>query len=122
MWVFRFMMIQQLTFSSGPCVPLHVQSFTPCETSHGSVSWAMSDGAESYLAVATGQDGHTHECVTNTTSCAWDDLHCGEIYTVNVVAIDYMCSSMPSNTTMIRMGKHDFVGACREMTAALNVV
>lgn len=79
----------------------------------------MSDGAESYLAVATGQDGHTHECVTNTSICTWDDLHCGEVYTVNVVAMDYMCSSMPSNSTMIRMGKRDFVGANVERSQQL---
>uniref|UniRef100_A0A3B4UUE8 Fibronectin type-III domain-containing protein n=1 Tax=Seriola dumerili TaxID=41447 RepID=A0A3B4UUE8_SERDU len=90
-------------FKTGPCVPQHVQSFTRCENNMGSVSWAMSDGAESYLAVATGEDGHTHECATNTTTCTWDDLHCGEMYTVHVIANDYLCSSMPSNSTSIRM-------------------
>lgn len=98
-------MIQQYTLSSGPCVPQHVQSFTRCENNLGSVSWAKSDGAESYLAIAVGQDGHTHMCPTNTTSCTWDDLHCGERYTIHVVANDYLCSSMPSNSTSIRMGK-----------------
>ncbi|XP_039984445.1 uncharacterized protein LOC120790698 [Xiphias gladius] len=90
-------------FKTGPCVPENVQSFTHCENSLGSVSWAKSDGAESYLAIATGEDGHTHVCATNTTSCTWDDLHCGEKYTVHVIANDYMCSSLPSNSTSIRM-------------------
>ncbi|XP_047442067.1 uncharacterized protein LOC125008801 [Mugil cephalus] len=90
-------------FKTGPCIPLHVQSYTHCEDSLGSVSWAMSDGAELYMAVATGQDGHTHGCATNTSSCTWDDLHCGEVYTVHVVAMDEMCTSMPSNSTSIRM-------------------
>nr|XP_019965387.1 PREDICTED: uncharacterized protein LOC109644441 [Paralichthys olivaceus] len=91
-------------FKTGPCVPENVQSFTRCEDSLGSVSWALSDGAESYLALATAEDGHTHMCVTNTSSCTWDDLHCGETYTVHVIANDYMCSSLPSNSTSIRMG------------------
>lgn len=90
---------------SGPCVPEHVQSFTHCENNLGAVSWAESDGAESYTAIAVGQDGHTHMCATNTTTCTWDDLHCGEQYTVHVIANDYLCSSMPSNSTSIRMGK-----------------
>ncbi|XP_034439595.1 uncharacterized protein LOC117760582 [Hippoglossus hippoglossus] len=90
-------------FKTGPCVPENVQSFTRCEDSLGSVSWAASDGAESYLAIATAEDGHTHMCVTNTSSCTWDDLHCGEMYTVHVIANDYMCSSLPSNSTSIRM-------------------
>lgn len=91
--------------SSGPCVPQHVQSFTHCEDSLGSVSWAKSDGAESYMAIAVGLDGHTHMCTTNTTTCTFDDLHCGEQYTIHIIADDYMCSSMPSNSTAIRMGK-----------------
>ncbi|KAK9519631.1 hypothetical protein VZT92_022346 [Zoarces viviparus] len=91
------------SFKTGPCVPEHVQSFVQCENSLASVSWAMSDGAESYLAIAVGQDRLTHPCTTNTTSCTWDDLHCGERYTVHVIANDYLCSSMPSNSTSIRM-------------------
>lgn len=101
----KCLLTQPFTFSSGPCIPVHVQGYTHCEDSLGSVSWAMSDGAESYMAIATGQDGHTHGCATNTSSCTWDDLHCGEVYTVHVVAMDEMCSSMPSNSTSIRMGK-----------------
>ncbi|XP_034531079.1 uncharacterized protein LOC117806306 [Notolabrus celidotus] len=90
-------------FKTGPCIPQHVESFTPCENNTGSVSWAKSDGAESYMAIAVGQDGHTHMCTSNGTICSWDDLHCGEVYTVHVVANDYLCSSMPSNSTSIRM-------------------
>lgn len=86
-------------------MPQHVQSFTHCEDSLGSVSWAKSDGAESYMAIAVGLDGHTHMCTTNTTTCTFDDLHCGEQYTIHIIADDYMCSSMPSNSTAIRMGK-----------------
>lgn len=93
-----------LFLSPGPCMPQHVQSFTHCEDSLGSVSWADSDGAESYLAIATGRDGHAHACTTNTTSCTWEDLHCGELYTVHVISNDHLCSSRPSNSTSIRMG------------------
>ncbi|XP_029003162.2 fibronectin-like [Betta splendens] len=91
------------TFKTGPCIPENVQSFTRCENSLGSVSWASSNGAESYLAIAKGLDGHLHVCTTNTTSCTWKDLHCGETYTVHVVANDQLCSSLPSNSTSIRM-------------------
>ncbi|CAJ1061142.1 uncharacterized protein LOC117806306 [Xyrichtys novacula] len=90
-------------FKTGPCIPKHVESFTPCENNTGSVSWGKSDGAEFYMAIAVGQDGHTHMCTSNTTICSWDDLHCGEQYTVHVVANDDLCSSMPSNSTSIHM-------------------
>ncbi|XP_041862145.1 fibronectin-like [Melanotaenia boesemani] len=90
-------------YKTGPCIPDHVQSFTHCEDSLGSVSWSMSARAESYLAIATGKDGHTHECATNTTTCSWNTLHCGENYIVNVIALDYLCTSMPSENITIRM-------------------
>ncbi|XP_054646058.1 uncharacterized protein LOC129188936 [Dunckerocampus dactyliophorus] len=94
---------QPAIFKTGPCVPQHVQSHTHCEDKIGSVSWADTDGAEYYLAIAVGEDGHTHMCTTVNTSCTWDDLHCGERYTVHIIADDDMCSSMPSNSTTIQM-------------------
>ncbi|XP_034036686.1 fibronectin type III domain-containing protein 7 [Thalassophryne amazonica] len=51
-------------FKTGPCVPQHVRRYTHCEDSKGSVSWAVSDGAEYYLAFAEAEDGHIH-----TTMC-----------------------------------------------------
>ncbi|KAF7660957.1 hypothetical protein LDENG_00272160 [Lucifuga dentata] len=94
---------QPVQFRTSPCVPQHVGSYIQCEDSLGSVSWAPSDGAESYMAVAVGLDEHTHICISNTTTCTWDDLHCGEHYTVEVTANYYQCSSLPSESTMIRM-------------------
>ncbi|KAK2835181.1 hypothetical protein Q5P01_015665 [Channa striata] len=90
-------------FKTGPCIPQNVQNFTYCENNLGSVRWDMSDGAESYLVIAKGHDDHTHVCTTNTTSCTWNDLHCGETYTVQVISNDHLCNSMPSNRTFIRM-------------------
>ncbi|XP_017573413.2 uncharacterized protein LOC108439482 [Pygocentrus nattereri] len=90
-------------FTTAPCVPLSLESFVQCENSVGSVSWASSDGAESYTVVARGQLGHTHMFSTNETVCTWSDLACGEIYTIRVVASNLRCSSAPSNSTVIRM-------------------
>uniref|UniRef100_A0A3B3BWR1 Fibronectin type-III domain-containing protein n=1 Tax=Oryzias melastigma TaxID=30732 RepID=A0A3B3BWR1_ORYME len=90
-------------FKTGPCVPEYVNSFTQCEDNLGSVGWVMGAKADSYLAIAMGEDGHTHQCTTNTTTCTWTDLHCGEVYTVNVIALDYKCASVPSNSTTIKM-------------------
>ncbi|KAM7379233.1 hypothetical protein PAMP_004798 [Pampus punctatissimus] len=69
----------------------------------GSVSWGPSDGAKTYVAIATGLDGHTRQCLTNTTNCTWDNLHCGEEYTVVVKAKDGNCTSLPSNSSVIYM-------------------
>lgn len=85
-------------------MPRDVTTYVQCEFNHGSVSWGPSDGAESYVAVATGHDGDAHVCFTNTTACTWNDLHCGEEYTVVVRAKDGNCTSMSSNSSAIYMG------------------
>lgn len=89
--------------SSAPCIPRDVTTYVQCQTNEGSVSWGSSDGAESYVATATGLDGHTHQCLTNTTACTWNDLHCGEEYTVVVRAKDDNCTSRSSNSSVIYM-------------------
>ncbi|XP_057183469.1 G surface protein, allelic form 156-like [Triplophysa rosa] len=90
-------------FTSVPCAPYNVETFAQCEDNLAAASWAASDGADIYTAIAVGEDGHTHVCVTNTTNCIWDDLHCSEIYTVHVIANSQACSSAPSNSTTIHM-------------------
>ncbi|XP_058478916.1 mucin-4-like [Solea solea] len=90
-------------FKTGPCIPQNVTTYMQCDLNKGSVSWDSSDGAETYVAEATGLDGHNHQCPTNTTSCTWDDLHCGESYTVVVRAKDDNCTSLPSSSAVICM-------------------
>ncbi|XP_055044899.2 uncharacterized protein fndc7b [Misgurnus anguillicaudatus] len=90
-------------FTTAPCVPYHIETFVQCEDNLGAISWASSDGADIYTAIAVGHDGQTHVCATNTTTCIWDDLHCGKIYNVHVVANSPACNSQPSNSTTILM-------------------
>ncbi|XP_056277189.1 fibronectin-like [Pseudoliparis swirei] len=92
------------SFRTTPCVPRDVRTSVQCEVSVGSVSWAPSDGAETYSVVATGLDGHTQQCLTNTTSCTWTDLRCGDEYAVVLRAQEGNCTSLPSNSSVIHMG------------------
>lgn len=91
-------------FSAAPCTPWDVATYVQCEPDMGSVSWRPSDGAYMYIATATGRDGHTHQCLTTNTTCTWNNLHCGEEYTVVVKAKDDNCTSLPSNGSVIHMG------------------
>lgn len=95
--------------SPAPCTPRDLTTYVQCELSTGSVSWGSSDGAKMYTATATGLDGHVHPCHTNATYCSWDDLHCGEEYTVVVRAHGYNCSSRASNSTLISMSMYDII-------------
>ncbi|XP_063741970.1 fibronectin type III domain-containing protein 7-like [Eleginops maclovinus] len=90
-------------FKTAPCAPPDVTTYAQCEFNMGSVRWGSSDGAESYVAVATGLDGRAQQCVTNSTYCTWSDLHCGEEYTVVVRANNGNCTSLPSNSSVIYM-------------------
>lgn len=95
--------------SPAPCTPRDLTTYVQCELSTGSVSWGSSDGAETYTATATGLDGHAHPCHTNATYCSWDDLHCGEEYTVVVTANTDNCTSRASNSTLISMSMYDII-------------
>uniref|UniRef100_A0A9J8D0Q5 Fibronectin type III domain-containing protein 7 n=1 Tax=Cyprinus carpio carpio TaxID=630221 RepID=A0A9J8D0Q5_CYPCA len=90
-------------FRLAPCTPLNLVTYEECNNQLGSVSWGPSDGANMYTATAVGRDGLTHLCVTNGTSCTWEDLHCGEIYNITVTANDSHCTSARSNSTTIHM-------------------
>uniref|UniRef100_A0A8C5HBY8 Uncharacterized LOC114458429 n=2 Tax=Gouania willdenowi TaxID=441366 RepID=A0A8C5HBY8_GOUWI len=88
---------------TAPCEPMGVETLVQCEADTGSVRWGPSDGAESYVAIATSLSGHAHQCETNLTWCSWSDLHCGEEYLVRVRAKNQNCTSRPSNTSLIHM-------------------
>ncbi|XP_054624499.1 uncharacterized protein LOC129177418 [Dunckerocampus dactyliophorus] len=90
-------------FKTTPCTPRDVTTYIQCEGSTASVMWGATEGALKYAAEATGLDGHVHWCYSNTTHCTWDDLHCGEQYTVVVRAEDENCTSLNSNSTVIYM-------------------
>ncbi|XP_023191873.1 uncharacterized protein LOC111608990 [Xiphophorus maculatus] len=102
-------------FKTGPCVPLDVVTSAQCKFNVGSVSWAPSNGAESYVARATGLDGHTHLCTTNTTSCSWTALHCGEQYKIVVGAKADNCTRMSNNSSVI------YMNSCRPQNLAATV-
>ena len=95
--------------SLGPCIPQAVVANVECNSSIGSVSWIASNRNETYIAVATGLDAHTHQCVTTNSSCTWNDLHCGEEYTVQVMARNGICTSLPSNSSVIHTGTRPFL-------------
>ncbi|XP_062308247.1 uncharacterized protein LOC134012721 [Osmerus eperlanus] len=91
-------------FKTAPCIPYGVTTYIQCEAGLGAVSWGTSDGAEYYTAIAVGTDSLPLMCTTNSTNsttCTWDNLLCGDLYVVHVIANDHLCSSSPSNSTSI---------------------
>ncbi|XP_019712180.1 receptor-type tyrosine-protein phosphatase beta-like [Hippocampus comes] len=88
---------------TSPCIPRDVMTHEQCGANAAAVYWRASDGAITYAAEAIGLDGHSHWCYSNHSNCTWDDLHCGDEYTVLVMAEDEDCASLPSNSSVIYM-------------------
>uniref|UniRef100_A0A8C4IPM8 Fibronectin type-III domain-containing protein n=1 Tax=Dicentrarchus labrax TaxID=13489 RepID=A0A8C4IPM8_DICLA len=68
------------------------------------VSWVGSPSAIGFNVTLTGQDGHTHHCQTNTTSCQLPDIHCGETYDIVVTPYSETCAGHPSALYVFRAG------------------
>lgn len=88
-----------------PCVPTNVTARRTCGSSTVEVSWGASRGAQSYVAVAVGDDGHRTKCSSNTTTCSILDLHCSSVYSISLVAVDGNCSSWESQNVTLRTGE-----------------
>uniref|UniRef100_A0A674DRB0 Uncharacterized LOC115157442 n=1 Tax=Salmo trutta TaxID=8032 RepID=A0A674DRB0_SALTR len=95
---------QLVTIETGACPPTNVTTSLQCDGNMGTVSWTAVARADMYLATATGDDGHTHTCGSNSTDCSFTDLHCAETYAVTVVTIVRGCHSDPSPDVELRTG------------------
>ncbi|XP_068176517.1 fibronectin type III domain-containing protein 7-like [Antennarius striatus] len=84
------------TLQSVPCVPTDVIVRMNCSDNQAMVSWSASEGALSYGVRALSEMGDVSYCDTTDQSCPLSNLTCGRTYTVQVVAQDNICSSLPS--------------------------
>ncbi|XP_032883843.1 uncharacterized protein LOC116977489 isoform X5 [Amblyraja radiata] len=81
-------------FNTAPCAPEDISTSLNCDTKSTSVAWEESDGAMWYITTAEGQDGHISLCNTTGTSCEFMDLHCSQMYSLTVTAMDSYCQSV----------------------------
>lgn len=87
-----------------PCVPTNVTARRTCGSSTVELSWSASRGAQSYVAVAVGDDGHRTKCSSNTTTCSVD-LDCSSVYSISVMAVDGNCSTWESQKVTLNTGE-----------------
>lgn len=74
-----------------------------CANNQAVVTWDASQGALMYKVTALGNNV-TASCGTNGLTCTLKDLVCGQEYSVQVVAMDNICSSLPSPATLFNSG------------------
>lgn len=90
----------------GLCAP-HNVTVSPADQDN-IVSWSQVAGAETFVAVATANDGHNHTCRSNSSnSCNLTDLHCGKNYTITVVTVDGGCWSEPRAAVVLKTGNRE---------------
>lgn len=97
-------------FPSVPCNAINIRAYMDCAIKAAVVSWWPSDGALSYIAMATTKSGHNVTCETNRTSCDLTELLCGQSYSVFIKAIGKTCSSIAKMTGQLVTGEQHHRG------------
>ena len=92
----------RFSFFAVPCAPVNVSASLACPNS-ANVTWVGSPSATAYNVTAVGQDGHIHDCYTNSTSCQISNMPCGQNYTMTVTPYADSCAGNPSIP-------HQFIG------------
>lgn len=90
--------------SSVPCVPTDVAVEIDCSKNQAVVSWSASEGALSYKVSAQSMQGAMSLCEGADLMCILTNLTCGQSYSVQVVAQDDLCSSLPSQAARFHSG------------------
>lgn len=90
--------------SKVPCAPQNVSAALLCLNHSAPVTWVGSPSAIGYNVTATAQDGHTHHCHTNSTSCQVQGIHCGETYSITVTPYSQTCTGNPSAAYSFQAG------------------
>ncbi|XP_044157779.1 fibronectin type III domain-containing protein 7-like isoform X1 [Bufo gargarizans] len=86
------------TVGTAPCLPTNIEISMNCSSPDLlSITWSPSKGAESYIVVTEGNNGHTLSCNTTTTMCAIEGVRCGYMYAVSVTTWNTYCSSDAAN-------------------------
>ncbi|CAL8306274.1 unnamed protein product [Lota lota] len=89
---------------SVPCVPSRVIVFMDCAAKEAAVSWDASQGVLSYAVSAMSELGAMSACASTGPECTLTNLTCGQSYRVQVLALDHICSSLPSRAAMFSTG------------------
>ncbi|KAK3546853.1 hypothetical protein QTP86_003744 [Hemibagrus guttatus] len=88
--------------SRSPCPPNQVSAQVPCESNVMSVSWQISHGSDSYLAVAQSNKGQRFNCSSNRTTCHIPGLECGQTYEVYVSGVVGTCIGPKSQSQIVK--------------------
>lgn len=87
-----------------PCAPGNVSASLICENHSVLVTWSESPTAVNYTVTVTDQDGQTHHCHNDTSSCVVPDLLCGQVYNITVTSHSTTCTGLTSDVYVLKAG------------------
>ncbi|XP_054458913.1 fibronectin type III domain-containing protein 7-like [Anoplopoma fimbria] len=90
---------------SVPCQVRNIEAVMDCYVQMAIVTWYPSDGALSYMVMATTASGLNDTCEANTTNCNLVGLLCGQSYSVSVKAVGQTCNSIAHMTGQLVTGE-----------------
>lgn len=96
---------QSIWFSPEPCAPVNITLQYDMLRGTAQVVWGPAKGASSYSVQAVPDQGTTVTCNTNSTRCLFDELQCGRMYNLTVVAYNRECASVASQNQHLMTGK-----------------
>ncbi|XP_075142276.1 fibronectin type III domain-containing protein 7-like [Leptodactylus fuscus] len=91
-----------ITFKTVPCVPQNINTTMMCQEDALNVFWDISQGATGYSATAVGRQGDLITAEISNNKCLLSPLQCGDVYSLNVLALHDECKSVPSATTQVK--------------------
>ncbi|KAK1803500.1 hypothetical protein P4O66_020926, partial [Electrophorus voltai] len=81
---------------TAPCKPTNVQTTSMCQLDTLVTMWDASAGALYYVVEGFGNHRNPYNCSSVTTSCTISGMLCGESLTIQIIAFDDECYSVPA--------------------------
>lgn len=92
--------------SSAPCPPENVTETMNCDNGTMTITWSPVPGAITYTALLESlSTGLTNCCNTSGTVCIMNNLPCGEMYNLYVIAKGRTCNSSESDSFVTKTCK-----------------
>lgn len=93
------------SFPSAPCIAENLSVSLECNTSIATVWWNTTGVNQLYSVSAVNITGGVVGCGTSESRCTFNQLDCGEKYTVTVTGVTQVCTSQPSTSVDLSTGK-----------------
>lgn len=100
LWLFYSCSLNTVVFLLVPCEPQNASAQLNCSTHGALVSWDAGDGSDTYQVQAVGEDGHSIECNSSSSSCSLPTMRCGQSYNISVTVLDGVCDNVHAEFRM----------------------